>query len=151
VIDEKIKKAMAPCGLCCTTCFAHKDGDIRKYSLKLKEKLGNFHINAKRFETMLDDPVFKKYTVFKELLDYFSSENCSGCRKEQCKIFKNCGVRSCHQDKKIDFCFQCDQFPCSNTNFDDGLYKGWVQINRKIKEIGIEKFYETAIKRPRYG
>ena len=89
MIDEKIKDAMAPCGLCCTTCFAHKDGDIRKYSLKLKEKLGNFHINAKRFETMLDDPVFKKYSVFKEVLDYFASENCSGCRKEQCRIFKN--------------------------------------------------------------
>ena len=56
--DEKIKESIAPCGLCCETCFAHVDGDIRKYSLKLKEKLGNFHINAKRFETLLDNPIF---------------------------------------------------------------------------------------------
>ena len=39
---EEIKESIAPCGLCCETCFAHVDGDIRRYSLKLKEKLGNF-------------------------------------------------------------------------------------------------------------
>ena len=37
--DERIKEAIAPCGLCCETCFAHVDGEIRKYSKKLKEKL----------------------------------------------------------------------------------------------------------------
>ncbi|HKI50380.1 MAG TPA: DUF3795 domain-containing protein, partial [Desulfobacteria bacterium] len=109
---EKIKASLAPCGLCCETCFAHVDGDIRRYSLKLKEKLGNFHINAKRFETLLDNPIFKKYPDFKEMLDYFASENCRGCRNEQCKLFKECGVRVCHQEKQIDYCHQCDLFPC---------------------------------------
>jgi hypothetical protein len=86
--DEKIKASLAPCGPCCKTCFAHVDGDIRRYSLKLKEKLGNFHINAKRFETLLRDPIFEKYADFIEMLDYFASENCKGCRDEQCKLFK---------------------------------------------------------------
>jgi hypothetical protein len=58
--NEQIKASLAPCGLSCEKCFAHVDGDIRRYSLKLKEKLGNFHINAKRFETLLGDPIFKK-------------------------------------------------------------------------------------------
>lgn len=58
---EKIKGFLAPCDLCCETCFAHVDGDIRRYSLKPKEKLGNFRIYAERFETPLDDPVFKNY------------------------------------------------------------------------------------------
>jgi len=147
---EQIKDCLAPCGLCCETCFAHVDGDIRKYSLKLKEKLGNFQINAKRFETLLDNPVFKKYTAFKEMLDYFASENCKGCRNEQCKLFKDCGVRPCHQEKEIDFCYQCDEFPCDRTNFDSGLYKGWVMINEKIKKIGLENFYEKTRIRPRY-
>jgi len=53
--DERIKESIAPCGLCCETCFAHVDGEIRRYSLKLKEKLGNFHVNATRFETLLDN------------------------------------------------------------------------------------------------
>ena len=147
---EQIKDCLAPCGLCCETCFAHVNGDIRKYSLKLKEKLGNFQINAKRFETLLDNPIFKKYIDFKEMLDYFASENCKGCRNEQCKLFKDCGVRPCHQEKQIDFCYQCDKFPCNKTNFDAGLYKGLVMINEKIKKIGIENFYEKTRIRPRY-
>ncbi len=147
---EKIKESLAPCGLCCETCFAHVNGDIRTYSMKLKEKLGNFHINAKRFETLLGDPIFKKYTDFKEMLDYFASENCRGCRNEQCSLFKNCGVRKCHQEKQIDFCYQCDQFPCDKTNFDTGLYKGWVLINEKIRKSGIETYCEKVRNRPRY-
>jgi len=149
--DQKIKDTIAPCGLCCETCFAHVSGDIRKYSMKLVEKLGNFHINAKRFETLLDDPIFKKYADFKEMLDYFASENCKGCRNEQCKLFKDCGIRVCHQEKQIDFCYQCDQFPCDKTNFDPGLYKGWVAINEIIQKKGIETYCEKARVRHRYA
>jgi hypothetical protein len=147
---EEIKEAIGPCGLCCETCFAHVDGDIRKFSLKLKEKLGNFHKNAKRFETLLDDPIFSKYAAFKEMLDYFASENCRGCRNEQCKLFKNCGVRGCHQEKQIDFCYQCDESPCEKTNFDPGLYKAWEMINEKIRAVGIEQYSKEARARSRY-
>src|SRR4030042_6325971 len=148
--DERIKESIAPCGLCCETCFAHVDGDIRRYSLELKEKLGNFHIYAKRFETLLDNPIFNKYPAFKEMLDYFASENCKGCRNEQCKLFKNCGVRPCHQEKQVDYCYQCDEFPCNKTNFDERLNKIWVLINEKIKETGLDHYYEKTKTRPRY-
>ena len=148
--DEQIKAALAPCGLSCEKCFAHVDGDIRKYSIKLKEKLGNFDNYAKRFETLIGDPIFKKYPDFKEMLNYFASSNCKGCRNEQCKLFTNCGVRSCHQEKQIDFCHQCDEFPCKKTNFDKDLYSRWVLINEKIKEKGLEQFYEKAKTRSRY-
>lgn len=149
--DNTIKETIAPCGLCCETCFAHVNGDIRKLSVQLKEKLGNFHINAKRFETLLEEPIFEKYADFKEMLDYLAAENCHGCRNEQCKLFKNCGVRPCHQKKEVDFCFQCEEFPCNRTNFDDSLYKSWVAINEIIKKKGIEAYCEGARKRPRYG
>lgn len=149
--DEKIKAAIAPCGLCCETCFAHADGDIRRYSQKLSEKLGKFHLNAKRFETLLDNPVFRKYADFKEMLDYFASENCTGCRNEQCRLFTDCGVRPCHQEKQVDFCWQCEAFPCETTNFDPGLEKAWKAINEKIRETGIDAYYEKARNMPRYG
>ena len=150
MIEEKIKASLAPCGLCCETCFAHVDGDIRRNSMKLREKLGNFRIYAERFETLLDNPIFKKYQDFEEMLDYLASANCKGCRNEQCKLFKNCGVRGCHQEKQVDFCYQCDAFPCDRTNFDPSLHNGWVMINRKIRKIGLEKFYAKAKARPRY-
>jgi len=62
--NEHMKASLAPCcGLSCEKCFAHVDGDIRRYSLKLKEKLGNFDIYAKRYETLLGDPVFKNFLI----------------------------------------------------------------------------------------
>ena len=149
--DEKIKAAIAPCGLCCETCFAHVDGDIPRYSQKLVEKLGKFHLNAKRFENLMENSIFKKYADFKEMLDYFAAQNCTGCRNEQCKLFKNCGVRPCHQEKQVDFCYQCGEFPCDTTNFDPGLQKAWQAINEKIRENGIKAHYEKARNSPRYG
>ena len=148
--SEQILAAIAPCGLNCKTCFAHAQGDIRKHSLALREKLGNFTEYAKRYETLLDQPVFKNYPAFKEMLDYFVSENCRGCRNEQCRLFKDCGVRRCHQERGVDFCHECDEFPCAKTNFDEGLHSVWLRINRKIQEIGIEEFHEKGKTRPRY-
>lgn len=146
----EILDSLSPCGLNCKKCFAREDGDIRKYSLKLREKLGNFDAYAERFVTLLDNPIFKKYGDFKTMLDFFASENCKGCRKENCKLFKSCGVRGCHQEKNIDFCFQCDDFPCENTNFDENLQKRWIQLNEKIRKIGIEEFYAETKDKPRY-
>ena len=148
---DAIKATIAPCGLCCETCFAHVDGEIRQLSNRLKEKLGKFHLNAKRFETLLEEPVFRNYGAFKEMLDYFAAVDCRGCRKEQCKLFKNCGVRPCHQKMGVDFCYQCEAFPCDRTHFDEGLYRNWVAINEIIREKGIETYCEKARTRPRYG
>lgn len=147
---ERILKSLGPCGLNCEKCFAHVDGDIRKYSLKLKQKLGNFDAYATRFEALLDNPIFAKYQDFKIMLDYLATENCRGCREENCKLFKDCGVRSCHQEKSIDFCFQCEEFPCDRTNFDENLHKRWVQQNNQIREEGIKSYYNRTKDVPRY-
>jgi len=147
---EKIKASLAPCGLSCEKCFANVDGDIRRYSLKLKENLGNFQPYAQRYETLLGEPAFKKFPDFMGMLDYFALENCHGCRNEQCKLFRNCGVRPCHQEKGVDFCYKCDEFPCTKTHFDENLYKAWVRINGIIKAKGIEQYYEMTLTRPRY-
>ncbi len=136
--------------MCCETCFAHVDGDIRRLSIRLKEKLGNFHIYAKRFETLLGDSIFEKYGAFKEMLDYFAAETCHGCSNEQCRLFADCGVRPCHQEKAVDFCHECDEFPCDRTNFDERLLKGWVAINEFNREKGIETYCQKARRRPRY-
>jgi hypothetical protein len=148
---EQIKASLAPCGLSCEKCFAHVDGGIRRDSLQLKEKLGNFQPYAQRYEILLADPVFKKYPDFQEMLEYFVSEICHGCRNEQCKLFADCGVRPCQQEKGVDFCYQCDEFPCKNTNFDENLYKAWIRINEIIKSKGLEEYYKLTLERPRYS
>lgn len=148
--SEQIKAAIAPCGLNCEKCFAHADGDIRQHSLELKEKLGNFIGYAKRFETMFGEPVFQHYPAFREFLDYLASGNCRGCRNEQCRLFKTCGVRRCHQEKRVDYCAECDEFPCDRTGFDHQLQNVWVRLNEKIRENGMNCFYETTRTAPRY-
>lgn len=148
---EEILDAVGPCGLSCEKCFAYAEGDIRQLSLKLKEKLGNFGPFAKRFETLLGGPIFAKYPDFNEMVEYLTSENCKGCRDENCKLFSSCGVRPCHQQKGVDFCFQCADFPCQNTNFDEDLRTRWTALNKRIQDVGIETFYEETRDKPRYG
>lgn len=147
---ELIKNRLGPCGLHCGKCFAFVDGDIKNFSNKLKDSLGDFSVYANRFVDLIDEPVFKKYADFSELLTYFASVDCAGCRKEKCKIFKGCKVRDCHEKQNVDFCFQCSDFPCDHTGFDQHLHKRSVDINRRMKEIGIENYYNEIKDKPRY-
>ncbi len=150
VDSEYIKKRIAPCGLHCGKCFAFVDGDVSKYSSALKKSLGNFDVYAERFVGMLNEPVFAKYPDFKEVLSYLSVASCQGCREEKCKLFKTCNVRACSEEKQVEYCFQCSQFPCENTGFDEHLYKRFVAINNRMREIGIEKYYEEVRDLSRY-
>ena len=147
---QDILKVIAPCGLHCGMCFAYDKGDIAYFSNKLKENLGDFDEYALRFKSLLKNDIFGNYPHFKEMLNYFAKGSCKGCREEQCKLFQQCGVRPCHQEKGVDFCFQCEEFPCENTNFDNHLIKRWVKINNKIIKIGIKKYYQEIKDTPRY-
>lgn len=147
---EFIRRRLAPCGLHCGRCFAFSDGDIHVFSNKLKEVLGNFDVYAQRYVSLLDDRIYNKYPDFKEFIDHLSAVSCGGCREEKCKLFTTCGVRPCAEEKKVEFCFQCGEFPCNKTRFDEHLYKRHVAINIRMKEIGIENYYEEIKDLPRY-
>lgn len=144
---KDILNKIAPCGLNCYKCFANFEGGIRKTSLKLQSLLGSFDIYAERFSSFL--PTFKEYPSFKTLLTYLTEENCEGCRKGSC-LYLDCGVRDCYKSKTVDFCFQCDEFPCEKTNFDPHLKQRWIQMNKRMKAIGINSFYQETKDTPRY-
>jgi hypothetical protein len=150
IISDEITGNIAPCGLHCGKCFAYSNGEIHKNSIELKNALGNFDVYARRFETLLEEPAFKRYPDFKEFLAYLTTTQCKGCRKELCRLFKDCRVRDCHKNKNVDFCYLCSDFPCSSTGFDDHLYKRFVDINLKIREIGIENYYDEVKNKSRY-
>jgi hypothetical protein len=139
-----------PCGLLCEKCFAYNNGQIKLHAEQLKNNLGDFDNYAKRFVTLLDEPVFDKYAGFKEFLNLLSSSNCQGCRKQECHLFKACKVRHCYKDKEVDYCYQCEDFPCNNTGFDDNLTQRWLSINHKIRKIGLESYYNEIKDQPRY-
>ena len=147
---NQIKNRLAPCGLSCEKCFAFTEGPIKNHSTELKKYLGNFDIYAQRFTIIVGEFAFAKYLEFKELLHYFANVNCPGCRKTDCQLYKGCNVKKCYKEKKVDFCFQCSEFPCNNTGFDQHLYERWVKINSKMKEIGVEDYYNETKGIPRY-
>lgn len=146
--DNEILSRLAPCGLDCSKCVGFADGNIRETSEKLLHLLGNFDRYAERFSGFL--PVFRNYTQFKEVLTHFSQAGCQGCRNGACG-YPDCGVVSCYRDKGVDFCFQCDEFPCDKTNFDPDLKQRWLKMNRRMKEIGVEAYFEETRDMPRYA
>lgn len=144
---REILKIFAPCGLNCGKCVAFADGDIKKHAKELKGLFHSFDGYAEKFSIFI--PVFKNYPSFKELLDYFAQADCKGCRQGDGK-YPNCGVASCYKQKGVDFCFECDEFPCEKTNFDPDLKQRWIKINNRMKEIGVEAYFEETKDLPRY-
>lgn len=144
---ETILEDLAPCGLSCRKCFANAQGDIASLSAQLQERLGSFDVYAERFSSFL--PAFEDYPPFKELLAYLAQGHCDGCRGGTC-LYPNCGVTTCYQDKGVDFCFECDEFPCDRTNFEPHLERRWRQMNERMREIGVEVYYEESRDQPRY-
>jgi hypothetical protein len=147
---EDILGRISPCGISCETCFAFREGRIKQLSTALSVELGNFERYADRFAVLLEEPVFNQFPQFKQQLDYFREIECSGCRKEKCKLFKKCRVRSCSEEKKVDYCFQCNDFPCRDTGFDESLETRWKKNNRLMKETGVEAFYMQTRDQQRY-
>ncbi|MBN1359891.1 MAG: DUF3795 domain-containing protein [Sedimentisphaerales bacterium] len=144
---EDVLQELAPCGLNCRKCMANQDGDIRKTSERLLRLLGSFDSYAKRFSVFL--PAFQDYPAFKRLLMHFAQGDCRGCRVGDCKL-PDCQVLACCQAKGVDFCGQCEEFPCEGTSFDADLTRRWLQMNTRIKEIGVEAYYEETKDLPRY-
>jgi hypothetical protein len=144
---EEIVKILAPCGLNCSKCMVYENGYIKHHAKELQRLLGSFDIYAERFSNFI--PAFKNYPSFKEVLGIFIKVDCAGCRKGDCK-YPNCGVAACYKDKGVDFCFQCDEFPCDHTNFDQHLYDRWLKMNNRMNKIGLEACYEETKDQPRY-
>jgi hypothetical protein len=149
-MENNLKDKFGPCGILCEKCFAFEKGPIRFHAEMLKNNLGEFDNYAKRFVVLLNNPVFAKYPDFKELLNLLASNNCQGCRKQKCHLFKGCKVKDCHHYKNVDFCYQCSEFPCEETGFDDNLKQRWIKINNRIIEIGLEDYYAEVNDKSRY-
>ncbi|MBN2091018.1 DUF3795 domain-containing protein [candidate division KSB1 bacterium] len=144
---KDILNHLAPCGLNCHKCLSKESGTIKEHSKILKQLLGNFDNYAERFSNF--QPIFKHYPQFKEVLHILTQGDCTGCREGNCK-YPHCGVLACFREKDVDFCFECENFPCDHTNFDPDLHSRWLQMNRRMKEIGVEAYYEEKKDAPRY-
>lgn len=144
---QEVLRHLAPCGLDCNRCAGFKGGEIKALSLRLTELLGGYD----RLANMQADkiPAFSGYSQFKDVLAVFSQGTCGGCREADCSCPVNCIVKTCHKEKGVDFCFQCQEYPCSKQEH-PLLRQRWQQKNDRMKEIGVVQFFEEQNKMPRY-
>jgi len=142
------KEILAPCGLNCKKCLSYKNGEIKNTAVQLQKLLGSFDFYAKRFSAI--QPVFNKYPEFKEFLEFLINAQCEGCRSGGC-VNSECKVHHCHKEQNVDFCAECSLFPCDKTGFPQPLQEKWLKVNSRIKEIGVEKYYEEVKELPRYS
>jgi C_GCAxxG_C_C family probable redox protein len=143
-----VKSRLAPCGLLCGKCAAFADGPIHRASRELRDQLGpNFAAYAKRFEGM--NPVFAGYPAFAELLDFLAQGSCTGCREQGC-LFQACKVPDCVRAHGVDYCFECETFPCGEHGMPDRLGGVWRECNEKMRGCGVAKWYRKLKDKPRY-
>jgi len=144
---KKILEALAPCGINCERCVGFEGGEIQKASLVLKEGLEGFDKLAEKFSAFV--PIFKNYKHFEEVVEFFSKADCKGCRYGTGKN-SACKVMICFKEKKVEFCAECDEFPCDKTGLDGDTKKKWLNYNNRIKEIGAVEFYKESLTKSRY-
>ena len=147
---NEIKKKVAPCSLMCHTCSAYCNGVICEYSKILLKYLDGM---KEFYEKHIPDTV-ENYRNFEEVLHMYSAGRCSGCRSTEhnrCSI-KGCFLLECTKNHDIDFCGECDEFPCKKTEelFEEQVYMQWLKGNQQIREHGIEFFWENNSGNPHY-
>ena len=120
---------------------------LNKLSLELINLLGSYGRIAKLKEEII--PLFNSYPNFENVLNYFSTVSCSGCRGKNVQCFLNCIAKTCHKEKGVDFCFQCNDYPCQK-QITGPLGERFKKLGDRMKEIGVVEFYKERVKLPRY-
>jgi hypothetical protein len=138
---------LAPCGLDCSRCADYTNGEIRALSLQLSHLLRGYARVAKMKAEKA--PEFGSYAHFEDVLEAFTRGPCGGCRSENVQCPIPCKAKTCHKEKGVDFCFQCQDYPCDDPTFAP-IKERWRQRNDRMKDIGVVRFYEEQIKLPRY-
>jgi len=140
-------RRLAPCGLDCSRCADYAGGEIQKLSIRLSELLNGYLRVAGVRECI--NPVYAGYPQFEEMLKSFAQAACSGCRGDNVLCPIECVAGECTREKGVDFCFQCEEFPCSK-KVDPHTQERWLNFNRRMKDIGVEEFYKEQSKLSRY-
>ena len=120
---EDKKKLTAPCGIDCFNCELYEKNITEKFKAMLSQKL----------------------KIDKQKI------SCKGCRAQQGHIivYPSCKTYECVKAKGVEFCFECQDFPCSKLQpVADGAdrYPHNLKLYNlsRIKLIGFDKWAEAA-------
>ena len=147
---SEILDKVAPCSLICHSCSGYRNGVICESSKTLLKYLEGI----KEFYEKHMPCIVESYSNFEGVLNMYSTAPCSGCRSTEhngCSI-KGCFLMECTKEHGVDFCGECNEFPCRKTKelFEEEVYEKWLDGNQQIREHGIESFWENNFKKPHY-
>ena len=114
----QIKKVISVCGLDCAQCKMY----LAPYNPGLANKL------VKMFDKMWDNVKIEDF-------------RCSTCRGEISTCWtKECWIRDCCvNDKKLDYCYQCQKFPCKGLEERATKSKRYLRALKDFKKIRSKK------------
>jgi hypothetical protein len=130
------------CGLYCGLCAQRNRIPERARALREAMEKEGWH---KWGQSM---PQFTEFWAFLGSL-IARAEGCS-CRQNNCGA-PFCGVRKCAQEKGIEVCAFCAEYPCHRI---DGLAQGYVMMladAKRMKEIGLDAWIQEQEERKKTG
>ncbi|MEO0089470.1 MAG: DUF3795 domain-containing protein [candidate division WOR-3 bacterium] len=127
------EKAISYCGIYCLKCDYHS-GKIKKSAEEL------LNILKEHWEIELGFRNKKGYDFnnFLKILEYLSKNCFCMFTCKQGSGWQNCPVRKCCEKKELEFCYECQEFPCQY--YKKKPFKNKVKVLKEIKKMGIEKW-----------
>lgn len=129
------------CGLYCELC-----GDRARIPQRAKAL----------YEAMNDEgwphwrnsfPGFAEFWSFLAKLHIAGS--CAGCRAGS--GWADCPMRPCARERSLELCNQCPDFPCSHVEALAARYPTVIGDNRRMQEVGLERWLREQNERVRRG
>lgn len=146
-MNSEFKDKLAVCGLDCARCADYENGEIKFLSARLADLLSGYERVASLKSEQ--NPLFNDYPIFLKFLKHFTQASCGGCRSKNLRCPIECHAKTCSQQKGVDFCFECSEYPCDK-QFEGKTRDRWLKRNNRMKAIGIENYYLEQSKLPRY-
>lgn len=136
------------CGkYCCAFCDYYKGTIVRaaKNLLSFPERYGSLRLIANAHNAC-------NFDEFLRGLRWLASQDkpCKGCRfGGGWSWWSDCPVRDCCIQKGVDFCYQCEGFPCKKLKEEPLLEhkKAMIEANSSIKTMGIESWMQKLKKK----
>ncbi len=90
------------------------------------------------------------FDPFWRFLKELAIKNENNCRDNNCG-YPGCPIRKCAQEKKIDICIECDEYPCDHFDFLIKRYPHIIPGGKRMKEIGYDAWIEEQNERYQCG
>jgi hypothetical protein len=125
---------------CCALCAYHRGTIVNAAQslLELVERYGSLRLIAGSSNAC-------SFDEFLRGLRWLASQRtpCEGCRfGGGWSWWPDCPVRECCTQKGVDFCYQCEDFPCQALGTEPLLERkqAIIDANNQIKTLGIEEY-----------